>query len=180
LKLYHTTFFQKESRFAIDKILSFPQNMPGLSFLQRKPGFMSLARRIIIIWMMAVTIHFPFPVCDGDDLKSWESPAAALWNESLEIDIDLVLLGCLLPEDADDGPVDDDPEKGAGSAFGDYFTSLSSSNGETQNPLTGHFGGGEYLVICPNAETGDGILALPHALLSLGKSSQQGPVVLRC
>lgn len=144
---------------------------------------MSFTHRILIIWMVAVTSHLPFPVCDGDNLRSWELPSLEAEGGSVQIDIDLVLLGCDLPDDVDDGPVDDDPEHGSGS-FGADFTSVSKRNGNSTDP---HFHS-------PNPDDLSGIClrvglesenerrreAIRQQNNSLGKFCENGRLVLRC
>lgn len=94
---------------------------------------MSFTHRVLIKWMVAVAVHLPFPVCDGDNLRSGEIPtlAANVGSPAFDIDIDFVLLGCDLPDDPDDGPIDDDPEDGSNSYLGVYFTSTMSRNSGT-------------------------------------------------
>ena len=64
---------------------------------------------IIVILLVASLAHLPVPVWDGDDIGSQGGVAGATFNAC---DIDMILLGCDLPEDCDDGPTDDDPDDG--------------------------------------------------------------------
>ena len=64
---------------------------------------------IIITLLVASLAHLPVPVWDGDDVGSHGTVAGTTVNAR---DIDLILLGCDLPEDCDDGPTDDDPDDG--------------------------------------------------------------------
>ena len=141
---------------------------------------MSRFHRIIIIWMMAVTIHLPFPVCDGDDLRSGELHELAGPEDIVPIDIDLILLGCVPPDDVDDGPLDDDPE--GGSSFGADFTTRTLRSGKSpgdSSPLPGHqedcraqsaIPGAHAIVFYPP----------PDSFASSGTIGSQRRVVLRC
>lgn len=144
---------------------------------------MSLTHRILIIWMVAVTCHFPFPVCDGDNLRSWELPSLASHADRVPIDIDLILLGCDLPDDVDDGPVDDDPEQGSNS-FGADFSSISQRNSSSK--------GGQFPSACHElpldlcfwtaleSKGSQDPNSLRQQNHSLGRSGHNGLTVLRC
>lgn len=141
---------------------------------------MPFLHRIIITWMMAVTIHLPFPVCDGDDLRSWELHRLACPEEIVKIDIDLVLLGCDPPDDVDDGPVDDDPE--GGSSFGADFTSRALRGGKSpgdSSPLPGPEGAGRPRSAIAGARS---IMFHPRSapFPSSGVICSRGRLVLRC
>lgn len=72
----------------------------------------------VTCWAIAVTAHLPVPVFDGDDRGSRHCGCAdydmAVCTHAVTtfLDIDVVLLGCDEPDDPDDGPFDDDPERG--------------------------------------------------------------------
>ncbi len=78
---------------------------------------------IIVTYMVAATMHVPFPVFDGDNLKSGETHSTTATSTNDDYDVDFIFLGCDPPDDPDDGPVDDDPENGSNSAFGQPFAS---------------------------------------------------------
>lgn len=73
--------------------------------------------KFLVSYMIAFTIHMPIPVCDGDNIQSGGIQDSDAFVHSF-LDIDFVLLGCDLPDDVDDGPVDDDPEDGTAFPFG--------------------------------------------------------------
>ena len=62
---------------------------------------------MIVTLLVASLAHLPVPIWDGDDIGSHGAVAGSTVNAR---DIDLILLGCDLPEDCDDGPTDDDPD----------------------------------------------------------------------
>lgn len=64
---------------------------------------------IIVMLLVASLAHLPVPVWDGDDVGSRGAVAGIPVDAR---DIDLILLGCDLPEDSDDGPTGDDPDDG--------------------------------------------------------------------
>lgn len=64
---------------------------------------------LIVTFLVASLAHVPVPVWDGDDVGSRGTVAETTVNAR---DVDLILLGCDLPEDCDDGPTDDDPDDG--------------------------------------------------------------------
>lgn len=139
--------------------------------------------RIIVAWMIATTLHAPFPVCDGDTLGSNDSTKAHVQDDSRLIDIDFVLLGCDPPDDPDDGPIDPYPEDGS-TAFGFQCTrppgkaDLSSrkqvsldSNKLFRVHVTRHGNGG--LVPCEE-------LSFPRLALSFGRRCRYGMATMRC
>lgn len=71
------------------------------------------SKTLVIWWLAGSLLHAPFPVLDADKtagpVDCWSGPAAFSLS-----DIDFVLLGCDLPEDSDDGPIDNQPEHGTG------------------------------------------------------------------
>jgi len=75
---------------------------------------------MIVLWMVANTLHLPVPVVDGDNLKSGAAHQPVAVDRPF-FDVDFVLLGCDPPDDTDDGPMDDDPESGSHSPFGPSF-----------------------------------------------------------
>lgn len=77
--------------------------------------------KFLISYMIAVSIHMPIPMCDGDNLRTGGIQDSDASVHSF-LDIDFILLGCNFPDDVDDGPVDDDPEDGTASSFGPLVT----------------------------------------------------------
>lgn len=82
--------------------------------------------RIIVAYVVATTMHVPFPVFDGDNLRSGETHSATAKSTTDAYDVDFILLGCDPPDDSDDGPVDDDPEDGSTSIFGPLYSTLKT------------------------------------------------------
>jgi hypothetical protein len=65
----------------------------------------------LVVWLLAASLaHLPLPVWDGDNVGS--SGPADRASADQPTDMDLILLGCDVPDDADDGPTDDDPDDG--------------------------------------------------------------------
>tara|TARA_R110002095_G_scaffold30689_4_gene29805 strand:- start:3090 stop:3494 length:405 start_codon:yes stop_codon:yes gene_type:complete len=77
--------------------------------------------------MVATAVHAPFPVCDGDNLASGQTVSLHFAVLDQSFDLDFVLLGCDLPDDFDDGPLDIDPENGSSFVFGAPFSAQISS-----------------------------------------------------
>ncbi|HAH48766.1 hypothetical protein [Gimesia sp.] len=88
---------------------------------------MNWLRKIVITWMVATAVHAPFPVCDGDNLASGQTVSLHIAVLDQSFDLDFVLLGCDLPDDFDDGPLDIDPENGSSFIFGAPFNAQVSS-----------------------------------------------------
>lgn len=89
--------------------------------------------RLILTYMVAAIMHVPFPVFDGDNLKSGQTRSATTTYVSDYYDVDFILLGCNPPDDSDDGPVDNDPEDGANSVFGPAFSCQKSIDQSISN-----------------------------------------------
>ena len=84
---------------------------------------MGWIHRIICAYMVATTMHLPFPVFDGDNLRSGELSSNHEQSTNDTYDVDFIFLGCDPPDDSDDGPIDDDPENGSLYVFGQIFIS---------------------------------------------------------
>ena len=136
--------------------------------------------RIIVTCMIAIVMHAPIPVFDGDTLRSGELPVNQV-TSSNSCDVDFILLGCDPPDDSDDGPIDDDPENGSGSAFGLPFapqktTSQCISNlGCHQNFL---FWTKVATVVAGTSRPQVEGVVVPH--FSFGKQCQSGTAHQRC
>ena len=127
-------------------------------------------------------MHAPFPVFDGDNLRSGETPLYPAASTFDAFDVDFVLLGCDLPDDSDDGPIDDDPEHGSSSTLGPLFScqkttsSLSDSHSDWQPHPFAWTGIGTMDTVgatCPPPR-----IAVRY--FSFGKLSQSGIARLRC
>ncbi|MAT15940.1 MAG: hypothetical protein CMJ46_11805 [Planctomyces sp.] len=131
--------------------------------------------------MVLTTMHAPFPVLDGDNLRSGETRPHPPVTYSDWFDVDFVLLGCDLPDDSDDGPVDDDPEDGSDSAFGHP---LSVARSFSKSLL--HGGLYDYIHARMNVSQIDAFDPFPardeHSYrdVSFGKLCQNGIARLRC
>jgi hypothetical protein len=143
---------------------------------------MELLHRMFVWWMVASIIHLPFPVYDGDDLKSWEMPTCGEGSPwYLNIDIDFILLGCIPPNDVDDGPFDADPRKGVNAPWGpDGIRSIVPSLSDAD--LSTFFMLDHGLFAQPRLRTvySRPDFIPPDAQFSSGKPSRAGVVVLRC
>lgn len=145
---------------------------------------MNWLRKIAIIWMVATTVHAPFPVCDGDNLPSGQTASLRFAVLDHSFDLDFILLGCDLPDDYDDGPLDVDPEEGSNSAFGSPFTAQAQplklcvwSSAETWGTL---FSSTPDRSIACLARTADRSSCLPFQNFSFGKLSQSGIAHFHC
>lgn len=126
-------------------------------------------------------MHVPFPVFDGDNLKSGQSRPAVTTYVSDVYDVDFILLGCNPPDDSDDGPVDDDPEDGSNSVFGPSYPyqktmGQSISHGDWhQHDLAGNGNCPVERAGCAEQRTE---VCFRH--FSFGKLRQSGTAHLRC
>lgn len=144
---------------------------------------MQHVQRVVVWWMLAVAVHLPIPLCDGDNLKSSEPPAPGTtpWAWT---DIDFVLLGCDLPDDVDDGPFDRDPENSDDSPFGPSFVRAridsienASHTGPDLQPPNLH---GAVLWI-RSLSAGETLTAHRSTrYFSYGKTCRNGLAVIRC
>jgi hypothetical protein len=131
--------------------------------------------------MAATTMHVPFPVFDGDNLRSGESRPFTATSTDDAYDVDFVLLGCDPPDDSDDGPFDDDPENGSNSAFGPLFTCLKSPS-QSVFPLDWRL----HQLAWSSSGSSDrvGVVGLATEVafrhFSFGKLFQSGTAHLRC
>ena len=82
-------------------------------------NMMSYWNHLVLLWMLATVLHLPMPVVDHDAPQSATAdhsrvetawPIPGLWGW-LGIDIDYILVGCSVPDDFDDGPVDTIPSQ---------------------------------------------------------------------
>ncbi|PQO46696.1 hypothetical protein [Blastopirellula marina] len=87
-------------------------------------------------YVVAAIMHVPVPVLDGDNLRSGEIASATASSTADDYDVDFILLGCDLPDDSDDGPVDDDPDDGLNSSFGPAY-SIAKTGCQTLFSATG-------------------------------------------
>lgn len=75
-----------------------------------------LLHKFVLYWIVAAAAHLPIPVWDGDNVGSHGDDGQVQRFDPSGVsddvfDIDMVLLGCDQPDDPDDGPFDDDPER---------------------------------------------------------------------
>lgn len=140
--------------------------------------------RLTLLWVMAVSLQLPVPVCDGDDCGALS--AASMRKTAcagFRLDIDFILLGRDLPDDVDDGPVDDDPDDHHGAAF-DTF--LRSCHGRICRAVLTR-----YRSLLPVQEPADtatlrlsvtrtGSIDPSRLNLSFGKRCGSGLVIIRC
>lgn len=138
--------------------------------------------RIVVTYMVATTLHVPFPVFDGDNLKSGETRLTTLISTNDAYDLDFILLGCDPPDDSDDGPIDDDPEDGSQFAFGQLFTApkFTASGSASEGDLH------KCLYAWNDTPLIDGVTVvglrdeIPFRYFSFGKLCQIGIARLRC
>jgi len=70
----------------------------------------------LLVWVLILhCAHMPFPSSDGAEQAAGERRV-----EKGALDIDFILLGTDLPNEVDEGPIDDDPEHRP-TPFGDCF-----------------------------------------------------------
>jgi hypothetical protein len=145
---------------------------------------MNWLRNFAMIWMVATTVHAPFPVCDGDNLASGQTASLHFEVLNHSFDLDFILLGCDLPDDYDDGPLDVDPEEGSSSAFGSPYTSPGQP---LKLCLWNSFDAWGTLFCMPPersiaclARTADRSSCLPFLNFSFGKLSQSGNAHFHC
>lgn len=75
----------------------------------------------LLVWVLVMhCAHMPVPCSDGAESVTGEPRV-----EPTELDIDVVLLGTDLPDDVDEGPIDDTPERFP-TPFGDYFLAVKA------------------------------------------------------
>lgn len=65
--------------------------------------------RLLVMWMVASTIHLPVPVCSANHLQSAQAHHSSSLPHS-SLDIDFLHWGCILTEDSNGGPDDREPE----------------------------------------------------------------------
>lgn len=137
--------------------------------------------RLILTYMVATIMHVPFPVFDGDNLKSGQTRSVLTTHVSDIYDVDFILLGCNPPDDSDDGPVDDDPEDGSNSVFGPSY-----SYQETTSQFISHLYWHQHELVdsgnYPVARAGyaDKRAKVSIRYFSFGKLHQGGTAHLRC
>lgn len=82
-------------------------------------NMMSYWNRLVLLWMLATVLHLPMPVVDHDEPRparaeltrnEFACPVPGLWDW-IGIDVDYILVGCSVPDDLDDGPVDPVPSR---------------------------------------------------------------------
>ncbi|QDU78519.1 hypothetical protein Pla110_02230 [Polystyrenella longa] len=142
---------------------------------------MKWIHRIIVAYLVATTMHVPFPVFDGDNLRSGEVRSHQSVSYSDRFDVDFILLGYDLPDDSDDGPVDDDPEDGSHSALGLPFSvTRTFSNSVLLSGLCyyAHAWNDCWNLVC--IRTACSIDDLSFRDISFGKLCQNGIACLRC
>ena len=129
--------------------------------------------------MLAANMHLPIPVFDGDNLKSGEACPATAISQVDAYDVDFILLGCDLPDDTDDGPVDDDPENGSNSVFGPLCLKATWVR-------VFLLACAPYAFACVNSGCYDGTIITDQQIevtfrdFSFGKLCQSGTANLRC
>lgn len=145
---------------------------------------MNWLRKIVIIWMVATAVHAPFPVCDGDNLASGQPVSLHFAVLDHSFDLDFILLGCDLPDDFDDGPLDIDPENGSSFIFGAPFSAQISSvklnSGRIQkiHKSLGCFS--SVLGVSNTVRKWDMAPFFPFQNFSFGKLSQSGIAHFHC
>jgi hypothetical protein len=150
---------------------------------------MNWFRQTLIIWMVATIGHAPFPVWDGDNLTSGEIASIHLAVLDHSFDLDFILLGCDLPDDYDDGPLDDDPEQGASFVFGAPFAAQSNLTLSNLARLSSQFVPTAPGSLCflsqdrevsPAIRLAEPLSCLPFQNFSFGKLSQSGIAHFHC
>ena len=126
-------------------------------------------------------MHVPFPVFDGDNLKSGQNRSVLTTYVSDFYDVDFILLGCNPPDDSDDGPMDDDPEDGSNSVFGPSFSCQKSMEQSLSHVDCHQYelaGIGNYPI--ERAGSADWRAEVCFRNFSFGKLCQSGTAHLRC
>ncbi|WP_296454312.1 hypothetical protein [Rubinisphaera sp.] len=142
---------------------------------------MNWIHRIIVTYMVAATMHVPFPVFDGDNLKSGEIHPTAAAADNDDNEVDFIFLGCDPPDDSDDGPVDDDPENGSSSASGHLLASPRLDYGSIVQIDLHQFHFAWSALPEFNDVAADSLRdEIPFRYFSFGKLCQIGIVCLRC
>jgi len=137
--------------------------------------------RIIVTYMVANIMHIPFPVFDGDNLKSGESRHSVATSPADKYDVDFIFLGCDPPDDSDDGPVDDDPENESNSALASLLLRLNSRC-QSLLQLDWHIQGYPWSLSGPSPQVSFATMRAEGAFrfFSFGKLCQSGSAHLRC
>ncbi|MBN2128098.1 MAG: hypothetical protein JW741_01325 [Sedimentisphaerales bacterium] len=112
----------------------------------------------LLAWVLVLhCAHMPVPCSDGAEQTAGEQRV-----EEEEADIDFILLGTDLPDDVDDGPIDDDPER-CPTPFGDYFLVVKAGPNGGGSKLLRSAGSGGLRILSPR-------LALPVSSIQMPAS----------
>jgi len=94
---------------------------PSFALADNDNMVLRAAHNLLMWCVVSTTAHLPFPVLEIDGLDggtcAWECLSGAVSAcipapVGRTFDLDFILLGCDAPDDWDDGPVDNDPERG--------------------------------------------------------------------
>lgn len=141
---------------------------------------MRWSHRLVVLWTVAITLHMPMPVSDGDGFTT----GACAADHQPFVGIDFVLLGCDLPDDCDEGPIDDDPESGSSSALGSIVICVgaktSASSAAVRSLPTGERVAVHQLAVLQSVNRPRVSVDDSRLDFSYGKCCQSGLAVLRC